>query len=295
MKCHGCHQPLGDVDPTLVCQHVALGVHEGHSAGFHYDEESQAERPAAWCSACELRQQQAGTDAPSAPGEDALPMCPACYHNARRSNGPWGAAFVMNPEKLLADCVHNVGTGPGRFPFWKRGGYLRPRRPRWTYTDDDIRPFYHRYQEALRQGRVTWGAVVQADAQLAEPGPHSHPGDVVFVTDPSIDVDLIELRQVARRVAAIKGSEPPDPRGSALSAYLAGELTSAFGLLVPDSVSPTMPCAISTVMFNRAHFPNGVLSRNVLPVLVTAGPHQVAVALPGSFWPERFRNFWAAG
>jgi len=295
MECFGCYQTLGDEEPTFVCQHIALGVQDGQSCGFFFDEASERERPDAWCAACELtRQREGGAEAALGPAQ-ATPICPACYDDARRNNGPWGTAFVMSSEKVLADCIQNVGTGPRRFPFWQRWGYLRPRKPRWAYMDDDIRPFYSRYHEALRGGRVTWGATVQVNPRLFEPGSQNHPGEVVFATDLGMGVDLIELRRVASRLVALKAAERPDRGSAMIAAYLDGELPRVFGLPVPERVSPRMPCAVSTVMFNRAHLPNGVLSQSAFPVLVTPGPHQVAVVLPSRFWPDRFRSFWVEG
>ncbi len=296
MECHACHQPFTDEEPTRTCPHIAEGVHEGNSRGFHFDAASTRERPEAWCSGCEVERQQSGSA-----GHDTLegalrhPLCVDCYDDARRSNGPWGTTFVMNPEMLLADCVQSVGTGPRRFPFWRHWGYLRPRKPRWAYTDDDIRPFYTRYQEALRQGHITWGALVQADAPLFQPGAENLAGEVVFVPDATTHVDLIELKRVAERLRALKEAPPSDASFGAFSAYLEDRLPRAFGLPVPERLSPKLPCALSTVMFNRAHLPNRRLSRQVFPVMVTPGPRQVAVVLPSHFWPARFCTFWVEG
>jgi hypothetical protein len=78
----------GSQPATFVCRHLVQCVRDRQPAGFHTAGNSDAERPDAWCSACEEKVQSTGgewTDESESFAGVTL-LCGQCYDQARRLN-----------------------------------------------------------------------------------------------------------------------------------------------------------------------------------------------------------------
>jgi len=169
--------------------------------------------------------------------------------------------------------------------------YLRTPRPFWAMFDD-LNTYFQNHRRVLERGRITWACTVQANSVLFEPGLDNCPGEVVYVRDPSVRVDLAQLRHVAEELSRLKVAQPMEPSLVEISSYLTNEMTRAYGLPVPESISPNLPCALSTIFFDRRHLPNHMLSRKEFPVVVTDDRPFVVAVLPSRYWSERLRQAW---
>jgi hypothetical protein len=134
---------------------------------------------------------------------------------------------------------------------------------------------------------------VQANNLLFSFGRENLPGEIVYVTDPTVSVTPLELTAVADRIYALKGTRQTDPAFATISRYLANETTRVSGLVVPSLLSFGLPCAISSTLFVRGTFPGGVLSQRVYPVIVQGSGKHVCIPLPCRFWSEELRTKWA--
>lgn len=187
-----------------------------------------------------------------------------------------------------------LGPAPRSFPFLEMWGYLRIKRPRWAWFRDDIRQIFWNRTSLLRKGRIVWGHIVQANAMLFSPGELDAPAAVVYCTQDRRVIDLAELSQIASQLFDLKGKPQfaDEQDRQAFSDRLADEMSRPYGLRVPKSISPRIPCAMSTIFIARKHLPGGYLKKPLLPLLVATTPPHVTMVVPDKYWPKPLFTFW---
>jgi hypothetical protein len=259
----------GHRETAFVCPHIAESMVEGKPLGFHFEATPDEQRAPAFCTTCA---QQRAHDAEPWPA--MAEICVDCYDDARRLNGLWASGTVPEAERQLSVMQARFDAAGRKLSLAEQMNFLGTSR-------------------AVRHGRVTWGCTVQANNLLFSYGRQKLPGEVVYVTDPTITVAPLELTAVADRLYALKGTHQADPAFATISRYLANETTRVSGLLVPDRLSFGLPCAISSTLFVPANFPDGVLSQRVYPVIVQGSGKHVCIPLPSRFWSEELRSHWA--
>jgi len=165
-------------------------------------------------------------------------------------------------------------------------------RPDWAVEGRDaLARFFDQAPTLLTQGRVVWGALIQANNALNQSGTvGGAPGEVVY--DPQGRLIGEDLEPVARLLLSLKGAEQPGGELQALSTYLADETTRAFGTDVPMSVVP-YPLKVSTTWFERTHLPGGKIGLPWFPLLIDDETCPgVVMVLPSRFWPSELRATW---
>jgi TPR repeat protein len=140
----------------------------------------------------------------------------------------------------------------------------------------------------LLEGRVVWGALVQANQDLFNPTGQlaGAPGEVLY--DPSGRVPREDLAEMAGKIYSLKGQEFSDPATAHFSKYLADEMTRVFGLDVPSFILP-YPLKVSSTWFQRAHLPGGAISDKLIPLLISDAHPGAALPLPAMFFPGAAR------
>lgn len=198
---------------------------------------------------------------------------------------------------ILDACRERFGPAPRRFGWYDRTTYLFCFPPAWA-AKDDLHTYFANRQRVLREGVIVWGHVIQANSKLFRREPNSAwggtdlPGEVVYCPDPEQDVSVYALETIARALFALKGKPQEDSRKQFFSDYLANELTRVFGEPVPETISPDLPCLVSTVYFEREHLPGECLRRVYFPLLLSATEPRVAMVLPSRYWPPSLTSLW---
>lgn len=195
-------------------------------------------------------------------------------------------------EEWLQQCRHEFGEAPRQFSWIDRMTYLSSNRPSWCKRTDKLTLYFDNQKQLLEQGDVVWGCVVQANQLLFSPGTMSCPGDVVYCLERDRPDVLETLRQVARELYQLKGEPQDRAELNEISQYLANERIRVFGLPVPETISPTMPCAISSVYFDRRHLPDRVLRQSFFPIVLSRTTPHIATILPGRYWSQSLLNVW---
>lgn len=199
-----------------------------------------------------------------------------------------------SPRGSVEDCVARFGPSPRTFSWWDRWTYLRIPTPAWVSgnPDEALAAFFAEAPRILREGTVVWGAIVQANALLFEPGDLDCPAEVVFSLAPGDTVPLAELRRVAAALFELKGTQPSHPGERRIADHLTNEFTRVFGLEVPSTISPAIPCLLSTVMVTRKHLPEGYLRSTFLPVVASPTAPHLVVPVPSRYWPRSLAATW---
>jgi hypothetical protein len=116
---------------------------------------------------------------------------------------------------------------------------------------------------------------------------------VYSLFDP-MSFDPVHLIKVAKRLSSLKGTQPTHPELLRIADYLTDEMIRVFGLEVPRTLSPELPCKISTTYFVRKHLPKRRLCHPLIPMVVNPVAPFVALPLPSRYWPTSFIEWWTS-
>lgn len=184
-------------------------------------------------------------------------------------------------------CV--AGLPPGE------ADYVDVPMPGWA-QDDRLRGMFTPIPDLLREGRVVWAHLVQANKALFECGPEGHPGDVIY--DPAGRLGPAALGEVAHRLFGLRAqidelrtASPPQPEMLALAEHFENEMTRAVALPVPQQLSPA-GLLISSLYFERKHLPTGLLTLPFFPLLISDREPGAVMVLPSRWWPQAVLARW---
>ncbi len=197
----------------------------------------------------------------------------------------------------MSSLLDEVRDAMGPVPRW-RGFFghlsLRVARPRWMKRSDELNEVFRRQGKLMREGDILWGALVQANKHLFNPGPHDHPAMAIYSADPLFEHDPGRLQAIAHRLGELKGTTPSDPRERRLAEIITGEMERAMGWTVPESCTWGREVFSTAFMVFRRHLPDGVLRSGWFPLL--AHPETQAVMIvPSNYWPDELVEMWMAG
>lgn len=194
----------------------------------------------------------------------------------------------------LSACINNFGPAPREFSWWDRVTYLRVPKPTWlrVHPNDRLMTLFRNLNRLFCEGTVVWGHIVQANSLMFESGSMNCPGELVYSIESQGVVNPEYLAHVAHQLYSLKGTEPTQPDLMPIAEYLTDEMIRVFGLQVPPSISPEIPCRISTTFFVRKHLPQRRICQSIMPVIVHPAEPYVALPLPEGYWPEELRQWW---
>ncbi|MDR2677924.1 MAG: hypothetical protein LBB51_00610 [Zoogloeaceae bacterium] len=165
---------------------------------------------------------------------------------------------------------------------------------------DPLNASIRNFPTLLREGRVVWGALIQANGKLFEPGTDDLPAEVVYSIDGSVLPGV--LLPVAQALFALRKQLPPqaDDALKKCADYLNAEIVRVFGWRVPALLAsaPGVPkripdsLRISTLWVLRKHLPHGYLENTVLPLLVCDTCPGHVMVVPSSAWPAMLLAQW---
>ncbi|MGM9480172.1 hypothetical protein ACS5PN_03165 [Roseateles sp. NT4] len=165
--------------------------------------------------------------------------------------------------------------------------------PDWMRPDDSLKEVFARQKLLLTEGRVVWGALVQANNLMFEPGNANCPGLLVYSPDEHFDAHPMELRLVGRAFFGLKGTQPDDPELARLAKLVTEEADRTLQFRLPRVFCSQDVCSGIFMLF-RKHIPNGVLSCGLFPVLTHPSTPAVLM-LPFEFWPIELIVMWKEG
>jgi hypothetical protein len=172
--------------------------------------------------------------------------------------------------------------------------YLEAEPPAWlkrSPKDEMNDPFRNR-ETILRDGRVVWAAIVQANNQIFKRGSVDVGASVVFSEDPWFDERPQELRRIAADLYQLKGTDQNDPDVSAIARMLTSELMRGVKMPVPARFTTQRRVFHSPIMLVRKHLPKGFLADQIFPALVDAEGKGQLILVPAAFWPASLLHEW---
>lgn len=166
--------------------------------------------------------------------------------------------------------------------------YLQVLVPKWLMQDilfSQIKAMPTLYH----QGHIVWGAVIWANYAMFYPKEEHCAGEVVY--DPNGKTPLPQLQYYAKKLFALKGTSPVENDQLFYANHLTSETSRIFDLPYPKSLAD-VPLRVSSVWFWRYHLPNGMLSDEVLPLIISPNAKGRVMPLPARFWEKGFYQSW---
>ena len=158
---------------------------------------------------------------------------------------------------------------------------------------DKLTTLFDHLPQVFTEGTVVWGHIIQANVLMFKPGADNCPGELVYSLDRKRQVQPQYLQELAANLFRLKRTSPDDAELAPIADYLTDEYIRVFGLKVPRSVSPSVPCRISTTFFVRKHLPQKRLCKSLLPIVVLTEKPHVAMPLPECYWPKKLLEWWS--
>ena len=146
---------------------------------------------------------------------------------------------------------------------------------------------YGQQKRLLKQGRIVWGALVQANVAVYERGEHDHFAIVVHSMDDERFETPRELRAIAQRLFESKG-DPVDR----LSHMVADEREPMYARPLAACFTDGASVLATEIAVIRKHLPDEVLHGQVFPLLVLPGETPAVMILPASYWPPSLTRAW---
>ncbi|HBI48583.1 MAG TPA: hypothetical protein DDY26_01960 [Moraxellaceae bacterium] len=180
-------------------------------------------------------------------------------------------------------------------------------------SDNLIKDELYRQVEATedlyRYGKVVWGVVIKSDAALTEPMSEEERdtpfanyrvscADILF--DPSGQARVEDLQAKASQLMDAVGiDQPPNttPDVAFYQLHCQDDTSRVFNLAYPASIAATN-YRITTSWIWRRHLPNGMLSNNIVPIIIHTNAYQnkaeqgEIMVLPSQLWDKAYYHYW---
>lgn len=160
------------------------------------------------------------------------------------------------------------------------------------YKGDQLQQLWNCQNDLLTQGKLYWGAIIQANGALMMPGKYHQPGEIVCSPDPIYEAHPDLLLDVASRIYDLKHTEPEDQELRIVADHITDERYRAFCERIPLQLTEGRVGVRYTVVFYREHLPHRMIGPSrILPILVH-GRHNMAMILPGPLWLPELKEDW---
>ncbi|MFF9066045.1 hypothetical protein ACF09E_11870 [Streptomyces sp. NPDC014891] len=138
----------------------------------------------------------------------------------------------------------------------------------------------------LAEGRLVWGALVQANSALFARGRDDLPAAVIYSPDTAVFDDSPGLLlDIAQELYRLKGTGQRAPELAAFSRMIASEMDREMQLEVPRQLAGSATVYCTDIIVARRHLPGRVLNEQVVPLFIAPERTAMTMMLPSRFWP----------
>lgn len=144
----------------------------------------------------------------------------------------------------------------------------------------------------LREGRLVWGAIAQANHNAFVPGRMDVPSNAIFSTDPFFDSNPETLRDIALRIYGLKNAANVPSHLAEIAELISDEMNFALNVPVPSALTDGKSVFFTTTQLYRRSLPNSVLSMGFFPLLVLPERTTANLLLPLTYWSPALVSHW---
>jgi hypothetical protein len=196
----------------------------------------------------------------------------------------------LAPEDMIEQTRELVGPPrDGRVPRMFDRGW-----PGWLERSDSLKHVYRAQRGLLDHRHVVWAWLVQANQLHFEPGRWDSPAAVVYSDDPYFDASPEELGDVASAVFELKGRAGAEADVVYFAEALADEVVRDARLPIPSRLTNGRRVYYATIVVMRAHLPDALLRRPLVPLLIRPEKTPWSMILPAHYWSPALVSAWRA-
>lgn len=194
----------------------------------------------------------------------------------------------MSAAALIADCQKRLDRlrGGGGW-FSSNGGSSIDHG---TYRSV-VGPYHDR---VYYEGRVTWGALVQAQSALYAPGDWDSTGALVYSFDRHFEANPQQLERIAANVGALKNAMPKDALLVAFAAEVRNDTPREIDRMVPLALTTGKQVRYETIYIQRHRLPTGYLVGQFFPIIISTSQPTQPMLLPLDAWTPDLAEMWRA-
>jgi hypothetical protein len=163
-------------------------------------------------------------------------------------------------------------------------------RPPWLpqARDSGLEELFRRQGVLLKEGKIMWAALIQANTLLFEPGNDDCPACFVYSPDTYFDSRPQELHLIGRKIFSFKETNPSDPKLKEVARRVTDEAAHTMGFTLPKVFSDKEIRWV-TALVCRRHIPKGILSSGFYPLLIHPSTQAVMI-VPCQLWPAELTS-----
>jgi Fe-S cluster assembly iron-binding protein IscA len=191
----------------------------------------------------------------------------------------------MSAAALIADCQKRLDRLRGGGGWFTSGGGALDHG---TYRSV-IAPYHER---VYYEGRVAWGAVVQANESLYVKGDWDSTGALVYSFDRHFDANPQQLERIAASVGALKNAMPKDALLVAFAAEVRNDTPRDIDRMVPVALTAGRQVRYETVYIQRHRLPTGYLAGQFFPIIISTSQPTQPMVLPLEAWTPELVELW---
>jgi hypothetical protein len=205
---------------------------------------------------------------------------------------------MLSFGELIDECRENFGPPPRDLtPREARDFKLQASLSmRWYFfrTGDKLKLILDDQALLRDQGRVVWGALVQANNVLFDPDNRmTLPANAIYSTERYFDDRVDELRRLGRELFDLKGTRPRDPELTRFANIVTSETRRVMKKQIPPEYCDDRKVYFTTLLIQPSHLPDGYLAEGFFPLVICPGETPATMILPAHYWPKGLRRIWA--
>ncbi len=207
----------------------------------------------------------------------------------------------MDPEFIdLTPLRKRLGEPPRKVGFFSLSPLYFPEPP-WLRGEQKTVPLkrlFAGFDQVWKEGRVLWGHVVRANANLFTPGTDDCPGLMIFSFSDSDETAVNLLPVYAKRLYDLRLSVLPNPTWTQSETEWWEDMTNdrsyQRGVKLPAAwQQEKADYRGSSIFFHRGHLPGTFIQSRLMPLLVNPKT-DIAMPVPCSYWPKGMAEWLAA-
>ncbi|MFO0964130.1 MAG: hypothetical protein U0793_00900 [Gemmataceae bacterium] len=191
---------------------------------------------------------------------------------------------------LLAEVRARLGPTPRPFGPGKRS-YNRVSMPPGFPKEDPLFEVFLKQELLMREGKVAWGAIVQANSLLYQPGGDDSPAVAIYCEHADVDERPELLTETAQALFQLRKQPGKEWDERQYGLMLKNERDRFMGIKVPAALARGYPMMSASIMVFREHLPTRFLCGTLVPVLTHYTTAAVLI-VPHPYWPDALVSQW---
>lgn len=172
--------------------------------------------------------------------------------------------------------------------------FLSLSRPKWLRDGNSMAAIYEEKEKLLRQGKLCYAQIVQANTLLFQPTPDVDcPANIIYSADPRVAENPDILQELATLLFSYKNKNPDSvpTQWQEIARVITDEYDYADYQFDIDWEGQRITFRFMPIMVFRKLIPKRMLCGGLLPILTSSNCRSVLI-LPKQYWTKSFTRAW---